>query len=339
MIDISSARINRMVVHRVGNKYRSEGMHISENEAAPTEIVKGLVLRNYLAPTVLKGNCFNFYHETNLELNAIYHYSRAIFESNSRFAEYSSSIAKHLYSASVHPNIGGGDFIIIIFDDIRGASGPEQGLGLFRVEGRTDYLDTIESDGSIKLIEKSGISLERIHKGAVILSKSKALYAVDSLGSKTKYWIDGFLKATPAATSRSLAKVASSVVRKVSNAISDPEKEILFAKDIYADVMGGKGTSINTIRAIASEYIGPERLSSIIEDTHHDLRDTSFMDLEIDKEIIQKHTRKQRSSLKISDDIVLTLTGSETRIDYASINVTSSGFRVSLDISNIRKYK
>src|SRR6266568_6857145 len=118
MIDVSSAKVTKLIVHRIGNKLRDEGFILSEHEAELTESLKDLLLKNYLGQGIRQGDSYDFYHESDLALNVVHHYSELVFNNPSTFVKCSKSIAKHLYSASTHPNIGGGEFILILFDDI-----------------------------------------------------------------------------------------------------------------------------------------------------------------------------------------------------------------------------
>ena len=119
MIDISSAKLTKLIVHRIGNKLRDEGFTFSEHEIDHASTLDDLLLRNYLSAGIKLGELYDFYHESDLSLNVINHFSNLIFQNSDTFAEHTKSIAKHLYSASTHPNIGGGEFISILFGDIR----------------------------------------------------------------------------------------------------------------------------------------------------------------------------------------------------------------------------
>ena len=52
MIDISSATVERVIVHRVGNKGRDEGFTLSQHETPKSDAISDLILENYLSVTV-----------------------------------------------------------------------------------------------------------------------------------------------------------------------------------------------------------------------------------------------------------------------------------------------
>ena len=60
---------------------------------------------------------YEFFHESNIALNEVFTYSRAIFEQGSNFLEHSQNIAKHLHSVSQHPNIKSGELFIGLFEN------------------------------------------------------------------------------------------------------------------------------------------------------------------------------------------------------------------------------
>ena len=60
---------------------------------------------------------YEFFHESNIALNEVFTYSRAIFEQENNFLEQSQNIAKHLHSVSQHPNIKSGELFIGLFEN------------------------------------------------------------------------------------------------------------------------------------------------------------------------------------------------------------------------------
>lgn len=96
-------------------------------------------------------------------------------------------IAKYLYSVSTHPNISGGELIIILLSDIRVNALITEGLAILKMESRDSYLDIVDERGTIQLMTKSGISLNKIQKGCLILSNGNNLITIDTLSQKTKY--------------------------------------------------------------------------------------------------------------------------------------------------------
>ena len=141
MYDISSSRITHCAVHRVGNKLREEGYELSSQEVVGSADLHGVLLKSYLSPLVKSGQEFSFYHESEIDLNVIRSFARRAFDVPGNFLDLSKNIAKHLYAASNHPSIPGGEFIAILFQDIRVEEKSLLGLGLYKIEQREVFLD------------------------------------------------------------------------------------------------------------------------------------------------------------------------------------------------------
>lgn len=214
MIDISSAKVDRIIVHKVGNKIREENFDLSSDLSQSTPDLQDLFLKNYLYPLSIQKDIYNFFHESDITLNAAFKFVTQIFNDNSLFVEQTHNLAKHLYSVSTHPNISSGELIIFLISDIRIEGQPKQGLAILKIENREEYLDVIENGDTFELTEKSGISLTKIQKGALIINDSFQVSVIDNLSQKTKYWLDNFLKITPKSTPESYAKLGSNLLKK-----------------------------------------------------------------------------------------------------------------------------
>lgn len=79
MYDISSTKIDKKIIHRIGNKFREEPLVFSENLAPNMEEIDNLLLQNYLKPIINYNEVYELYHESNINLNEInYFYKKNI---------------------------------------------------------------------------------------------------------------------------------------------------------------------------------------------------------------------------------------------------------------------
>ncbi len=85
MIDTSNARISKLIVHQIGNQSRNEEYVLSVEEARRTPTLDDLLIKSYLLPSVRQGHPYDFYHESELSLNVIYHFSGLIFDDPESF--------------------------------------------------------------------------------------------------------------------------------------------------------------------------------------------------------------------------------------------------------------
>lgn len=332
MIDISSAKIANAIVHRIGNKGRDEGYTLSSKPMPKNQAVHDLLLRHYLSAITKTNEYFEFFHESELSLNVLNNFSEKVFSDPASFVANSKNIAKHLYSTSIHPNISGGEFILVLFSGIISGDSKFSALGLFRIEQKEDYLDVDDQGDSIQLKERSGISLEKIQKGAVILEKNKQIFVSDSLSQKTKYWIENFLKVSPCRTPKVCAKLAGTILKSVSSQIADPLDRLNFNQRLKEDLESSNELSIGKVRDLSKLYVNEATYTGIV----NALQDKSGFeisdDLVMDKKSFERHAKEVIRKTRISEGVDLMVNSALVKIQKIDIQEQSSGVRVIIDI-------
>jgi len=199
MLEFSDTIIDQLAVHKVGSKYNEENIRFSNGILNIDIDIKELLGKYFLTP--FKSNeYFNFYHESDLNLNEVYHYISKIFDDPESLFEQSKNLAKHLYENSTHPNINGGEFYTVYFQDLTFNNEPVDAIGLFKSETRDTFLKVYPSNGSFNIESELGIDIKKLDKGCLILNLEKEkgyiVASVDKLskGEDARYWIDDFLK-------------------------------------------------------------------------------------------------------------------------------------------------
>ncbi|OCW93970.1 nucleoid-associated protein [Alishewanella sp. HH-ZS] len=330
-MDISSTKVSKIIVHRVGNKLRDEGFYLSPVECNRSNTLDDLLLSSLLSPVIRRGEEFFLTHESDISLNTIHHYAKKLFSDPNQFKQCSEAIAKHLYGSSGHPNIGGGEFIIILFDDVRVDDVSLQALGLFRVESKDDYLDVGEEGGVIQVIEKQGVSLDKVQKGAIVLSDSHKVFVIDNLGHKTKYWIENFLKASPVHTPKKFAQVAGTLIKAISNKVETPGNAIEFAKHIEEHLSESESLSLSDLRNISKDYIDDEKLDELVNGAHLKYGITLDDNAPIESKYLSKYAKDVVTKARISEGVSLLVSNPETKISSIEVKVTKGGFRAVVD--------
>ena len=332
MIDISTASVSKVIVHRIGNKAREEGYTFSPKEASRTPTLDTLLIKSYLEPMVDDAQVYQLHHESDLFLNTVYHHTDAIFKDKESFKESSESIAKHLYTASTHPNIVGGEFITILFEGVLSTGGSEQAVGLFKIEGRSDYLDIESDDGSLKLVERIGISLDKVQKGALIFSGGETVHVIDALSKKTKYWLDTFLHAVPAGTPRASAKAAGEFLKAVSSKAATPAEAVEFGQKVEESLAKSENLSMADLKEMSKSYIKDDEAAGIIEE----VAAATGMDMTDEKPIetkeLKRYTRNVIRKTKIADGVNLTLSGTNTQVASVDVEETEGGLKAIINI-------
>ena len=115
MSDKIQVRLQRLAVHRVGNKSKEEGVVASQdlvdlNDGALNE----LLLRYFISP-FKQEELFRFTHTSDLALNEMFAYATLIFNEPAKFHAYSVHILDHLYEQSDHPKVKSGELYVAYF--------------------------------------------------------------------------------------------------------------------------------------------------------------------------------------------------------------------------------
>lgn len=331
-MDVSSATVKAVVVHRIGNKMRDEGYLLSSKQIVVTERLSALLLRHYLLPIARSGERYKFDHPSNIDLNEVRHFAHAISSKETSFIDGSKALAKHLYGASSHPNIGGGEFIVILFHGLLLESEPISALGLFRIEAKDDFLDIFEEDGVLGLVDRVGISMNTIQKGALVLSDSDQVYAIDKLGQKTKYWKENFLQVSPEETPQTRAKAVGVLIKTISAQVEAPAEAVLFANAVRDKIGETSTTTIANIREISSKFLEPIKLNEIFEGVQNRAGFELADDSEVQTQELTRYTRDIIRKSRIADGVNLVISKSSARIASIDVKKTASGIRATVEI-------
>ena len=331
MFDVSSARITRCVVHRVGNRLREEGCELSSTDVTGTADLHGTLLRHYLAPLAKGGEEFEFYHESDISLNAVRQFSARTFDNPDEFIPLSQSIARHLYAASNHPSIAGGEFIAILFQDIRINDEARYALGLYRIEQRETFLDVERSEGGLNLIELNGIPVNSIQKGVLVIDSNLALHVKDSGTQQAKYWVESFLKARPRQTEKSTAKLAASFVKQVCARI-DVESGVSLRRDLEEVMSLGDSLLYSEVEEVSQKYLQKEEVNRLTRQLEEQSGFSSLSDSPVNSAMLIRQAKSVMRQYPLGDGVGVAISNPRARLDKCSLTKTKSGFRAVIDI-------
>jgi len=199
MLGFSETILQQIVVHKVGNKYNEENIHCSKEILRVDDEVKELLSRYFLTP-FKSEEYFQFYHDSDLHLNEVYHYVSKIFDDSEQIIEQSVNLARHLYEKSTHPNIKGGEFYTVYFKEISFNNEPVDAVGLFKSENRDTFLKVYPTENNFTIESEQGIDIKKLDKGCLIMNtereKGFLVATVDKVnkGEDARFWLDDFLK-------------------------------------------------------------------------------------------------------------------------------------------------
>ncbi|MCQ2262272.1 MAG: nucleoid-associated protein [Bacteroidales bacterium] len=192
------AKIQNVTLHFVGNKVADDGIIISDTIVNVDEKLKEVLLSYYISPFTT-NEYFEFFHESELELNAVFTYISRIFDNSDALYEQSVNLAKHLYEQSTHPKIKGGEFYTVYFKDCILDGDTVDAVGLFKSENKDTFLKVLHENNSFNLESEKGINIKKLDKGCLIFNKEKengyVVAVVDNTnkGIEAQYWVDDFL--------------------------------------------------------------------------------------------------------------------------------------------------
>jgi len=198
MISSELTKIDSIIIHKVGNKSIEEGITFSNTPISTNENINQLLLTYFLTP--FKSNeYYNFYHDSDLQMNELYNFSTRIFENPDSLYEESKNIARHLYNRSVHPKIKEGELYIVYLQDCVLDGEVADAIGIFKSENLETYLKVYPKNEGYEITADSGININKLDKGCLIFNtepeKGYLVAVADNLkkSSEAQYWKDDFL--------------------------------------------------------------------------------------------------------------------------------------------------
>lgn len=192
------SKIQNVTLHFVGNKVANDGIILSDTFVNIDDRLNDLLLSYYISPFTT-NEYFEFFHESELELNAVYTFVSRIFDNPDALYEQSVNLAKHLYEQSTHPKIKGGEFYTVYFKDCILDGDTVDAVGLFKSENKDTFLKVLHENNSFNLESEKGINIKKLDKGCLIFNKEKengyVVAVVDNTnkGIEAQYWVDDFL--------------------------------------------------------------------------------------------------------------------------------------------------
>ncbi len=207
MTGIDAVKLEKAIVHKVGNPTRGEELKISANTLTLNdELVRGLLTRYFLGP-FNENEHYHFTHLSDLELNEVFHYVRNIFEDTTVFQRESVFLAQLLYQKSTHARVKEGELYVVLFDDVPFEGEMVQAIGLFKSETKETFLKVFPHGAGFEVAAEDGININKLDKGCLVFRTNQAdgykVCVVDNTNKQndTQYWITDFLQVQPYADS------------------------------------------------------------------------------------------------------------------------------------------
>ncbi|MFN3555001.1 MAG: nucleoid-associated protein [Bacteroidales bacterium] len=300
MLDLAEATLDKIIVHQVGNPSRDEQLNCSK-EAFPLEDpdLEAVLSRFFLSPFQKKDlGFYNFKHETDLQLNEMYHYVSRIFTPGESFELQSVNIARHLYEKSHHPMVKSGELYVALIQNIMVEDELTDALGIFKSENKDTFLKVYAGPQSCNIEYQDGININKLDKGCLIFNTEKEqgfkICIVDKTNvEESRFWKDQFLKVAPRDDDFYHTRQVMNMARTFCNTMLVEDNDVPRSKQLEIKEKVVQYFSENT--SFAAESFEQEVLEEpMVIDSYRDFRE----------QFAEQHNLLTRDSFDIADQAV-----------------------------------
>lgn len=301
-----NTKIEKFIVHSVGNSGLEEGIYLSDQLINLSDEVEEQFNR-FFNSSFKSDDQYRFFHESELTLNAVFSFVKQIFDYPETFVEQSRHLARHLYEQSSHPRIKGGEFYIATLNDCDINGQTCNAIALFKSENKETYLKVKPMAGSFDINTDDGINLRKLDKGCLIFNieveNGFIVTVVDNLnrGNDAVYWKDGFLKVLQRGTSYSHTAEMMRVCQNYINAEFPQTFEV--NKADQADLMNRslsffKENDSFILEEFTDQVIAQPELIESFNSYREKFEDENQIELPDQFEISDQAVKKQAKGLK-----------------------------------------
>ncbi|MCQ2973656.1 MAG: nucleoid-associated protein [Bacteroidales bacterium] len=198
MLDFSNAHLNKVILHKTGNKAREEQLIISESELEINESIKEM-LQQFFLGHFCEEAFYSFKTEIDNQDNDVFVSVKNIFSNSENFISESKTIATKLFDAGNHPKIKSGDLYIATFSDLVVDDELVDAVGIFKSETKQDFLRIDSSSNGFDIKIEEGINLNKIDKACLVYNTEQdfgfKINIIDNVNkqSEAQYWRNDFL--------------------------------------------------------------------------------------------------------------------------------------------------
>ncbi len=197
MQSFTTGKVNKFIIHFIGNKNNGEGVRLSDDLTDFEDIeeqIRELINNNFKTEEL-----YQFFFLPSLKLNPIFQFVKSIFQDKNTFVEHSKNAGRYLYDKSTHPQIKGGELGMLLFSNCQFNNKVVDCVGFFKSENKDTILKIDSVKNGYGLTEVKGINTHKLDKGCLIFNTNKengyvvAIVDNTNKGIEAQFWKDDFL--------------------------------------------------------------------------------------------------------------------------------------------------
>ncbi|NLL27769.1 MAG: nucleoid-associated protein [Bacteroidales bacterium] len=199
MINIESAYLSKLIIHRVGNKVLEDGLTLSEELVSLNDAYLNSLGNQLLMPFKKEDSLFNFYHDTDVNLNVMKTRCKKIFQDvDENFIPESISAAKELYELMQSPKLHGGEFWVAYFRGMLVDDEETDAVAFFLMDERKNFVKLYSNETKYAIEMQSGTDPSGFLSGCIICNTDEENGYIISCSGKSKgldlrLWMDNFM--------------------------------------------------------------------------------------------------------------------------------------------------
>lgn len=205
MTGTEHVKLDRVIVHKVGNPTRGEQLALSAMPLTLNDELVRSMLVKYFLHSFNEHEQYRFTHISEVEMNEVFHYVHQIFNDSASFSKSSAHIAQFLYNKSTHARVKEGELYVALMHEVPFENDFVTALGIFKSETKEPFLKVFNHGQNFELAAEEGININKLDKGCLVFRTGEAdgyrVCVVDQTNKNNdaQYWVNDFLQVAPVA--------------------------------------------------------------------------------------------------------------------------------------------
>lgn len=325
MLEVSDSILAQYVVHSIG-----DALVLAEEVYTRPEVLLEAAFTQLAFNKLDFEQQYEFFHETDLGLNEVYTYVRAILDNEMQFLEQSKHIATHLQSASGHPNIKNGELFIGLFENVIWHNEAKKAIAIVKIDEKEIFLDVKNEHNKVVVQGVDGINVKKVNNMAVIVDmgadQPPAIFIKTKKKEDVVYWQERFLK----------IKVADEHYHKTNLALTECKKYILKEENFTnTEKLGLLNKTLEYFKN-EDEFQVNDYIETVFENTEPPQKDLIINSVKpyetiISESAIAKAEKSYKRKIKLDDHI-------EIQVNVQNIEQVEELIEVGYDETTNRKF-